>query len=97
MHQVIVTATIEARTGKESELRHLLTSLVSPTRREPGCLNYDLHVATESPALFLFHETWTTKEALDTHLQSAHLQAVLPRATELCANPPQIKLWEGIA
>ncbi len=96
MKTVTVIATFEARPGKEAELRNLLTSLITPTRQEPGCLNYDLHVAPEKPTQFLFHENWTTREALDTHLQSAHLQTVLPRVTELCVAPPAIQLWERI-
>jgi quinol monooxygenase YgiN len=70
MKTVTVVATFEARPGKEIELRNALVGLVAPTRQEAGCLNYDLHVAPENPAKFLFHENWTTKAALDTHLQT---------------------------
>lgn len=97
MKSVTVVATFEARPGKETELRQALVGLVGPTRAEPGCINYDLHILPEHPARFLFHENWTTKAALEVHLQSPHVQALLPRVNELCVAPPEIVIWERIA
>lgn len=97
MKTVTVTASFEARPGKETELRNALIGLVAPTRQEAGCLNYDLHILPENPAKFLFHENWTTKAALDTHLQTPHIQALLPRVDELCVAPPEIVIWDRIA
>lgn len=97
MKTVTVVATFEARPGRETELRAALLGLVAPTRLEAGCLNYDLHTLPDNPARFLFHENWTTKAALETHLQSPHIQALLPRVGELCTAPPTIELWERIA
>lgn len=94
---ITVVATFEARPGKEIELRAALLGLVAPTRQEAGCLNYDLHVSPDHPAKFLFHENWTTKAALDAHLQTAHIQAVLPRIGDLCPEPPAIVIWDRIA
>ncbi|MDD5138829.1 MAG: putative quinol monooxygenase [Verrucomicrobiales bacterium] len=94
---VTVVATFQARPGKEIELRNVLVGLVAPTRREEGCINYDLHVSPEDPAKFLFHENWTGKAALDVHLKSPHIAALLPRVDELCVAFPEIKIWEQIA
>jgi quinol monooxygenase YgiN len=94
---ITVVATFQARPGKETELKEILTDLVAPTRKEAGCLNYDLHAAADNPAMFLFHENWTSKAHLDAHLQSAHIKALLPRVDELCTGFPEIKLWERIA
>ena len=94
---ITVVATFQARPGKESELKSALIGLVAPTRQEAGCINYDLHALPEDPAKFLFHENWTSKAHLDTHLRSAHIKALLPRVEELCVALPEIKLWEQIA
>lgn len=94
---ITVVATFEARPGKEAELRAALIGLVGPTRKEAGCLNYDLHILPENPVKFLFHENWTTKAALDAHLQAPHVQALLPRVGELCIAPPAIVIWDRIA
>ena len=93
---ITVVATFEARPGKESELKKVLLGLIAPTRKEAGCLNYDLHASPENPARFLFHENWTSKEHLDQHLKSPQIQALLPQVDELCVAFPEIKIWEKI-
>jgi len=94
---ITVVATFQARPGKETELKNALIGLVAPTRKEAGCLNYDLHASPEDPAKFLFHENWTSKAHLDAHLVNTHIQALLPRVDELCVAFPEIKIWEQIA
>jgi quinol monooxygenase YgiN len=93
---VTVIATFQARPGKEAELRTLLAGLVAPTRKEAGCLNYDLHCSAEDSAKFLFHENWVSKTHLDAHLQSPHIKALLPCVDGLCAGSPQVTIWERI-
>ena len=97
MKNITVVATFEARPGKEAELKQLLLGLLAPTRKEAGCLNYDLHISPDHPAKFLFHENWTGKALLEAHLQSEHLQSLLRRVDELCVAPPAVTLWERIA
>jgi len=96
MKTLTVIATFQARPSKEAELRAALTGLLAPTRKETGCINYDLHASPGDPALFLFHENWTSKAALDAHLQSPHVKALLPRVDELCTAFPQITTWERV-
>jgi len=93
---ITVVATFQAKPGKENELRFALMGLLAPTRKEAGCVNYDLHSSPEDPAKFLFHESWTGKAALDAHLQSPHVQRLLPRVNELCVAFPEIKIWEKV-
>jgi len=97
MKNITVVATFLARPGKEAELQKALISLVAPTRKEAGCINYDLHVLPEDAGKFLFHENWTSKAHLDAHLQSPHIQVLLPRLNELAVGFPEIKIWEKIA
>jgi quinol monooxygenase YgiN len=96
MKTITVVATFQARPGKETELRSALLALLTPTRKEAGCLNYDLHQTPDDPAGFLFHENWTSKAALEAHLESTHLKALIPRVDELCTAFPDIKIWEKI-
>ena len=97
MKTITVVATFQAKPGKEAELKKALLTLIAPTRKENGCINYDLHQSPEDAGKFLFHENWTAKAALDAHLQSAHVQVLLPHMDELCIGMPEIKIWEKIA
>lgn len=93
---ITVVATFAAKPGKEAELRKLLLGLLEPTRKEAGCLNYDLHISQDNAAQFLFHENWTSKEMLDAHLKSKHMAAFLPKVGDMCASSPEIRIWEKI-
>ncbi len=91
-----VVAQIKTKPGKEAQVRKELLSLITPSRKDAGCINYDLHQAVDNPALFMFHENWASKAHLDQHLQKPDLQAVLGRVGQMAAEPPQITLWEKI-
>src|SRR4051812_27958794 len=91
---VTVVATFQGRPGKEAELRAALIGLLAPTRKESGCLNYDLHQSPGDAAKFLFHENWASKAALDAHLQSPQIKELIPLVDELCVAFPEIKIWK---
>src|SRR5213075_2414522 len=48
---------------REAELR----AMVSPTRREEGCLKYNLYRSVEAPSALLLHEVWASREAHTEH------------------------------
>lgn len=59
---------------RRAELRDLLLSFVTPTRAEPGCLEYHLHVDSADPSVFVFYEVWRSKADLDAHLALPHMR-----------------------
>jgi len=91
-----VVAEMKAKPGKEKDLKGILTSLLEPTRKEEGCLNYDMHESRESPGSFLFHENWTSQEALDSHLETPHLKAFFARIPELVDGDVKISCWKRV-
>jgi quinol monooxygenase YgiN len=93
---VTVVALVKAKPGKEAALKKALLALIPPTRKEKGCLNYDLHQDIEDPSRFIFHENWTSKAHLDAHLNSPHLQAFDTNAGPFVAEPPQIIVAQKI-
>jgi quinol monooxygenase YgiN len=93
---VTLVVTFQARPGKESELREMLLGLLAPTRKEAGCINYDLHAAPDDPAKFLFYENWTSQAHLDAHGRTPHIQNLRARLDELCAEPLKLNFWEKI-
>jgi quinol monooxygenase YgiN len=92
-----VVAEMSAKPGQEDALRSVLLGLVAPTKKEDGCVQYDLHVSTDEPGRFVFYENWTSREALDRHLATPHLKAFVARADELLAQPPRILTYTLIS
>ncbi len=70
-----IVAHITAIQGKADHVRAALEALVTPTRAEAGCLQYDLHQDNDDPNLFLFFENWETRDLWQDHMQADHIKA----------------------
>lgn len=55
---VRVVARMTARPEKIEELKVLLSGLIDPTRREKGCISYQLLQNRADPTDFTFIEEW---------------------------------------
>jgi quinol monooxygenase YgiN len=69
---VTLVVILRAREGQEYLLEAELRALVSPTRKEEGCITYDLHRSIEPPNGFLLHEVWASREAHTAHTNTQH-------------------------
>ena len=69
---VTLIVVLRAREGQETLLQAELRALIAPTRREEGCLTYDLHLGTEAPGTFLLHEVWASREHHRLHTKTPH-------------------------
>lgn len=76
-----IVASIRAKPGHEDAVAAELAKLVDPTRRERGCLQYDLHRNNDDAGHFLFFENWETRDLWLAHMDSDHI-AAYRRATE---------------
>ena len=96
MAEIVVVGSLKARPGKEEETREALAGLVQPTHEEEGCIVYAMHQGVDDPARFAFVERWASKEALEAHLGTPHIAALLERADELLAEPPDIVVYDAV-
>lgn len=72
---LICVASFIAAPGSEEALKTALYALIEPTRREPGCVHYDLHQSLENPALLTMIEHFQTPTAFAEHSQQPYLLA----------------------
>jgi quinol monooxygenase YgiN len=80
---ITVVAVMQAKPGKEDQLRSAAFALVEPTRKEAGCVQYDLHVHLTDPSRLVFYENWASLESLDRHGASPHIAAFRVIAADL--------------
>jgi quinol monooxygenase YgiN len=95
--KITVVARFRAKPGMEDDLKKLLLTLIEPSRSDDGCINYDLHQAIDDPAVFLFYENWRSKEHLDKHSATSHLQDFRSKVKALLAEAPQLTLMNMIS
>jgi quinol monooxygenase YgiN len=92
-----IVAFAQAKPGKEKDLEKALLELVSHTRKEAACINYDLHRHIAKPGMFVFYENWTDKAGLEQHGKSQHIRDFRAKAGDLLAEPLQIELCEMVS
>jgi quinol monooxygenase YgiN len=90
---VHVLARFVAKAGKEDALKSVLSAAIPPTRRELGCYQYDLLVGVNEPREYCFVERWDDDQALDQHLEMAHIKKMLADVEHLVESPPDIRRY----
>lgn len=79
--QLTIVARILAKEEHQALVKSELLKLIEITRKEEGCIRYDLHQDNENSNLFLFYENWESRELWQIHMNNDHLKAYL-EATE---------------
>jgi quinol monooxygenase YgiN len=95
--KIVVLAKFWAKKAIIERVKTVLSALVEPTRKEDGCIGYELHQDTKDPSAFMFYEIWASQKALDTHIARPHLQDLLARQNELFEKPLDVTIWKKLS
>ncbi len=93
---VTVAVILKSRDGQAFLLEAELRALIAPTRKEEGCIRYDLHKSLEGPAAFLLHEIWETRAHHTAHTKTDHFLRWNARKDALLASR-EVGFWKQIA
>ena len=91
-----VIARVTSLPEKVDELKSILLNLIEPTRREAGCLSYQLLQDKTNATEFVFVEEWASSSAEEAHMRSSHLQDTISKAQPLLAKAPDICRYASI-
>ena len=72
---VVLFVSFKARPGLERELQRVLLDLAEVSRRDPGCLEYLVHVDRDDPARVWLYESWLDEGSLAMHDKTGHVTA----------------------
>lgn len=87
MHAYTVICIVEAKPGKETELKKLLTDVIEPSRKEKTCLDYRLHQDLNNAAQFVLYETWESKSAHEEQFKKPYIIELGSKLGDLLAKP----------
>jgi quinol monooxygenase YgiN len=87
---------LRAREGQETLLEAELRAMVGPSRKEEGCLRYDLHRSVDISGALLLHEVWTSREAHTEHMNTPHFLRWNARKDALLASRDGT-FWKQVA
>ena len=88
MSEVVVVARARVQPGRETEMLHALESNAEVSRREDGCVAYN--VLRGDGGLFMTIERWRSTADVERHMSSSHVQTLLGTIAPLLSEPPVI-------
>lgn len=82
---------------KEDQRENFLSDtkeLISETRKEEGCLAYNLYESLEERNAFIMVELWKDQAAINNHNQSFLLQSFFSKIADFSTKAPDLKISE---
>ncbi|MGD0824985.1 MAG: putative quinol monooxygenase [Terriglobales bacterium] len=69
---VVLAVTWMAKIGRESEVAVIFEKLTAESRKEPGCVMYQVHKHKTDPRRFFIYEQYKDDAALEAHRATPH-------------------------
>lgn len=74
----------------------LAKEIIAETRKEDGCIAYELVRGLQDKEQFAFVEKWTTMDALNAHMKTAHFTTIVPKMGELTTGEMSVAINEVV-
>ena len=94
---IVVSAVFQAKPGCEAELESALRAMIAPVSKESGALEYAVHRAQNDAGRFFFYEKYRDQAAVDLHMATSYLAALLAKVPALCASAPVVEFYQPLA
>ncbi|WP_131735597.1 putative quinol monooxygenase [Actinomadura roseirufa] len=78
---------LRPRPDRVDQVREFLTSLIEPTRKEEGNLEWHLH--EQEDGRFFLYEVWRSQEDMDRHNEYPPLVEFFNNLSEYLEGPPE--------
>ena len=80
---ITIVAKNVIKEGKLEEFKALAKEHVEKSRKEAGCIAFNLNEDINNKNVLTFIEEWENKEAIELHNKSAHFTTIIPKLGEL--------------
>jgi len=95
-NSIRIVARVVASPDSVSQVRTILSDLVEPTRKEAGCISYELLQNQTDHTDFTFVEEWTSDAAIDAHLTTKHIADALTKLAGLVSSERDIRRYNVV-
>jgi len=94
---IVLMARLKVKPDSIESAKRAALSIISDSRAEDGCLNYDFHQAIDDETVFIWHETWKNKAAIEAHGASEHFKNFSRSIKDWVEEPLQITLTRMVS
>ena len=93
---VVLAVTWMAKMGRESEVAAIFERLSTESRKEPGCLMYQVHKHKTDPRRFFIYEQYKDDAGLEAHRATQHFLQFAKKDLPKVADRVEGHLFEPI-
>lgn len=72
------------------------SKLIDETKKEEGCLAYELYQDTNDETVFSFIEEWEDLESLECHMNSSHCKEIFPKMERLYLKDMEVNFYTKV-
>ncbi|MEO6595820.1 MAG: putative quinol monooxygenase [Planctomycetota bacterium] len=91
-----VLARAVGRPETRDALRAALAENQAPSRKEPGCVRYEIAQSTTDANEFVTIEEWRSEADVETHLKTPHVARLFAKVPALLSSPPDIRTYRVV-
>ncbi len=84
---------VTIKPGTSTPFEKAFAECIPLTRKETGCIAYDLNRSYEEPTKYINYERWASVAALDAHLRASHTVKLLTTIAPYVDGSPVIKVY----
>jgi quinol monooxygenase YgiN len=84
---------VKIKADMREKFEQAFTTAQKETRKEKGCLAYDLNRSTDDEALYVIYERWANLDALKAHLKSPHITKLFETAHDCFDGDPDVRVY----
>jgi len=95
--KIVLIARLKVKKNSVEAAKNAALAIIEDSRTEDGCLNYDLHQQIDDETVFIWHETWENKAAIEAHGSSEHFKSFSTEIKDLVEEPLQITLTKMVS
>jgi quinol monooxygenase YgiN len=84
--------TLKLKDGAAEKFEAAFLKAAKPTRKEKGCLVYELSRDAKTPTQYVVYEHWQNLPALEAHLKTPHITTLFKELSDLLAGEPESRV-----
>ena len=94
MIKVVAKHLIQAE--KTDKFMDLVKQLVETTRKEVGCITYELYQDEKDASIMTMIEEWESRDALNRHMESEHFKRLVPIISEMIMKETEMNIYNKV-
>ena len=94
--KIVLFARLKVKVEAVEKAKQAARAIVAASRNETGCINYDFHQAIDDESVFLWHETWANRKAIEMHADSIHFKEFSAAIKDITDEPLQVTLAKTV-